>query len=245
MVSLIIIMICICIYNTVMIIKLKNEYKYKLKNKYLEMQIREEKNTGDKVRSMYNDGRILYHDLKHYLTVVQSLLYEEKYEEAKSSIAKIAGENFKKTNVAYTSSGVINAIINEKETRCESNGIVFDYVITGTMYSQNEMNVAIILANILDNAIEAQEKCCDKRVELEMYQNKGMYNIRVSNAIMESVLEKNPNLNTTKTDNIYHGLGLKSADMLVKEMDGSMYLYENSNKFIVSISFPLINESTY
>ncbi len=240
-----VILVCICIFNTVMIVKIKKDYIYKIRNKLLEKQLEEEKKLQDKVANMYDEGRILSHDLKHYLIIITDLLKRGEYEKAQERMSVIAGKYIDNSHITYTNCGMVNAIINEKQTKCEYNDINFNCKVTGSLLEENEMNVAIILSNILDNAIEAQQNCAKKIVNLEMYQNKGMYNITVSNNIKNSVLQTNPELLTSKRNKMCHGFGLKSANMLVKEMDGCMDYYEDRGQFVVEISFPMIRENIY
>ena len=62
------------------------------------------------------------------------------------------------------------------------------------------MNVAILLSNLLDNAMEAAEKAELRKVQLEMYEEKGMYYIDIINTVNASVLHHNPKLQSTKKD---------------------------------------------
>ena len=46
--------------------------------------------------------------------------------------------------------------------------------------------------------------------------------IKISNTTEENVLKNNPEMNTTKKDNSYHGYGIKNVSELVKKNNGTI-----------------------
>ena len=97
----------------------------------------------------------------------------------------------------------------------------------------------------MDNAIEASIKETErKEVNIDIMPKKGYVNIIVKNAILQSVLEKNPDLKTTKTDERIHGIGMRSISDIVKKYDGMLDFYEKNNFFIADVWLPLKREKS-
>lgn len=57
----------------------------------------------------------------------------------------------------------------------------------------------------------------------------------MKNTIGHSVLEGNPELNTTKKDKIIHGFGTKIINDIAKKYNGAFDYYEENGYFICSI----------
>ncbi len=93
----------------------------------------------------------------------------------------------------------------------------------------------IIIANLLDNAIEACEKCAGEkiiRVQLR-YQNEKLF-IAVSNTYNGKVKGSKTLPETQKADVTRHGFGLKNIKSIVEKYNGTMVI-SPEEKFMVSI----------
>ena len=130
---------------------------------------------------------------------------------------EILKTELKVENIFYMNSRMVNAVINQKAALCKNENIPFDVQITGDFQWHQESNVAILLSNLLDNAIEAEKLQTEKQqIALKMFVYKDSMNIIVENYIQESVLQKNPNLKTSKHDKRGHGIGSDSVKELVR-----------------------------
>lgn len=92
---------------------------------------------------------------------------------------------------------MLNAVINEKKEICEKNHIRF---VIHVQLPENidTIELAIALSNLLDNAIEAEQKEQEQEIHLNMEVVDEMFNLIVENHIQNSVLCVNPKLVTSK-----------------------------------------------
>jgi sensor histidine kinase regulating citrate/malate metabolism len=120
---------------------------------------------------------------------------------------------------------------------CTSNGIECSHEITSNFLHDRELDIAIMLSNLLENAVRAEldvEK--DKRyIKIEIFKQNEKNHIVISNYIAESVLQKNPELRTTKKDKGEHGLGFLSTNNIVKKYNGYVNADEENSMFIVHV----------
>lgn len=232
LVSGILIALCIGLYT--------KSCRYEAQNAILQIQLKQEQSTYTKVNEIYEQARMMNHDIKHYLSVVLGLLENKEYEEARQQIIDLVGKRMKLDMVQYVASSAINAVLNEKLVWARNANVNMELKVSGKIPGDLEMDVAIILANLLDNAIEAVREQEDKRVELDMYELKGMYYVTVRNTIHNSILQNNPAMSTTKEEKEKHGIGLNSVRYLVKRMDGSFQMREENGWFLSYVSFPII-----
>ena len=98
-----------------------------------------------------------------------------------------------------------------------------------------EMDVCIILANIVDNAIRACEEVDNPTMGLEIYRDKNYLNIILDNKVAHSVLSDNPKLSTTKKDKKKHGIGILSVKSTAEKYNGMLNFYEKGDKFTVHV----------
>lgn len=208
------------------------------KNQILYTQLDHEGNMYKRTNELYERTRKMNHDMKAYLLVILGYLENSEYDEARTKIVDVLERQLKMNYVYFASSGEINAVLNDKMSYANEMGIEMDLHASGQVNVDYAMDVAIILSNLLDNALEAAKQSKQKKVLLEMYEQKGMYYINLSNSIAESVLKKNPRLQTTKKEKRKHGIGLKSVRQLVRKMDGIFQIFEADKMFCSCISFP-------
>lgn len=103
--------------------------------------------------------------------------------------------------------------------------------------------MAILLSNLLDNAIEAEKLQTEKQqIALKMFVYKDSMNIIVENYIEESVLQKNPNLKTSKHDKKGHGIGIDSVKELVRRENGTIAFFEENGNFVAHVMIPCVME---
>ena len=102
------------------------------------------------------------------------------------------------------------------------------------------MDYMIAVSNLLDNAMEAEqmEDQNNRCIRFEVTENEHIISTVIQNYITDSILDKNPQLQTTKGDSAEHGLGLKSVRMIVSKHNGMIDIYEKDHMFCVHTIFP-------
>ena len=212
---------------------------YTEENEILNKQLDHEGTMYSRTSELYERTRRLNHDLKSYLLIILGYLENAEYEQARLHLVEILDRQLKMNLIHYESSGEINAVLNDKLSYAEQHAITLDMHISGEVPREDSMNVAILLSNLLDNAMEAAEKAELRKVQLEMYEEKGMYYIDIINKVNASVLHHNPKLQSTKKDKQQHGIGLKSVRHIVKQLEGSLQMFEEDDAFHSCVSFPM------
>lgn len=206
-------------------------------NKLLKLSLEQQSDMLDKIKLQYENLSEMRHDYVHELAYIQGVLNEKDYAKLDSYLKeKLSSEKLKGYNFIFTSNKVIDSIINYKFSIAEQKGIAVVCTLTADISECYEHDISIILANLLDNAIEYSEKLTDEKTEiiLNISEISGYYSIIVKNRISSSVLTSNKKLNTTKTDKHNHGYGLKSVKMLAEAHNGMLDIYEKDGFFVVN-----------
>lgn len=219
--------------------KMNRQNQYELENGILKVCLEQQERQIYDTEKLYQEARKIRHDMKHYFSTYLQLLKDGETEVVIEDMQKIMQTQFETSNIFYVESKMINAVINQKALVCKEYGIPFEVQITGSYQWENESNLAILLSNLLDNAIEA-EKVLDRKREifLQIFEYKEDTNILVKNYIETSVLEKNPNLKTTKKNKNGHGIGMESIREIVRQEEGTLDISEEEHYFVVHILMP-------
>lgn len=187
-------------------------------------------------RTRYSEIKTMRHDIKHYFSTAAKLISNGKPEKAKAYIESVIDKKISSTVAGIdTGSVVVDAVINDNLARCVEKGIATKCLIDTQFVSENDVDVSILLSNLLDNAIEGCENVERPIIEITMKNKKSLTQIVVSNSISESVLGKNPNLETSSSDKSLHGFGIKSVKSIVQSHNGRINFMENNGKFFAEI----------
>ena len=238
--------VCICIVALLIALdviafnfmkKINQKNTEETENKLLKLSLEQQSEMLDKIKVQYDNLSEMRHNYIHELAYIQGVLNEKDYDKLDSYLKeKLSSEKLKGYNYIFTSNKIIDSVINYKFSVAESRGISVVCTLTADISEQYEHDVSIILANLLDNAIEASEKLSNEKPEiiLNISEISGYYSIVVKNRISSSVIADNQKLSTTKADKHNHGYGLKSVKMLAESHNGMVDIYEKDGFFIVN-----------
>ena len=97
------------------------------------------------------------------------------------------------------------------------------------------MDICTILANQIDNAIEAAEKIEDpalRYVQVDIAQKQRYTFFRVENSIKEGSVSEQEIFNTTKENKRDHGIGISNIESVAERYGGTLQMEINPSKVI-------------
>ena len=135
----------------------------------------------------------------------------------------------------YIDNSAVNSILNMKISRCHANKIDIKTEIESDFSDFSDIDICVLLANLLDNVIEASLNVDSPQITVSIRNEKNYLCILIRNRIESSVLEENGQLHTTKKDKSKHGLGVYSISQIVDKYDGMKNYYEKNGYFVADI----------
>ena len=97
----------------------------------------------------------------------------------------------------------------------------------------SNIDVANILGNLIDNAIEAAREETEPYIEINMKQEKSFLIINIKNKCTKLI--GTDEIKTSKRDSEFHGIGLRSVRKTVKKYNGQIVLDVKKQEFIANI----------
>ncbi len=192
----------------------KSEYDLKILKNNIDEQTRhyeELKSSQEEIRQLRHNMRSIYIGTIAELKAGKT---KNAIEQLQNSISIIE----KSSKVIDTGHPSIDSIIENKLNRCEELNInaklSYQYKEPVTI---NEIEIAVIVGNILDNAIESCQKVTDTNKDIWGSITVDKHNIIIN--IKNTAVDSN-NLKTSKADKKSHGYGLKSISHIAKKYNG-------------------------
>ena len=237
----IILTIVITLFATMTNAKFQNEKREKqlmaLTNEMIEKNYTVMRNTQNEVRRQV-------HDFKNHLRAVNGMLEEDS--PAKEYVEDLLAESYNSAQFCRSGNDVIDSIINCKVNEAYEKHIDFKYnVILSTKLNVSSVDICAVLANQIDNALEAALKVAqlkERFVKVEITQKEAFVFFKVENSCSENPFNSKNELKTTKDNsNGMHGLGIKNIKETAEKYSGELKNEYNEGVF-TSIAMLMNND---
>lgn len=189
------------------------------------------------------ETRKFRHDINNHFMYLTSLVYENDMESVKNYLRELNQEILKiQKSIFITGNNLFDVILNEKlqEVRKETK-----ILITGKASCKlkvSDIDMCIIFANLIDNAIEAVGKVKEKSTYIIIKFRTGHNYLKISikNSTSKKILMKKNGLpKTTKGNERLHGIGLINVKETVEKYSGDFKISSNEKEFSVEIILPI------
>lgn len=218
-----------------------------------ERRIREDDMYRTKVRNQTELYKALYtnyekqrkkaHEYKNQVMCMEGLLKKKQYDELEKYIDNISGKLSGERSCIRTNNALVDAIINTKYKEMEEKGILCVLVLTELKdLPMDDDDIVVILSNLLNNAIEACEKCEKKIVKMKVVKEDKDIVISVKNSYNGEIVKDFNDFASTKKDTDGHGFGIKNIKESVTKYGGTCSITYDDIEFSFSILIPYDKE---
>ncbi len=210
-------------------------------NKIFQIQVKNQTEMYRSISENFDSQKRKTHEYKNQIVCIESLLGNKKYQELEKYVKEIYGHLDKELDAINTNNVIVNAILNTKYQEADAKGIVFVFRVNDLSQIRiKDEDVVTILSNLLNNAIEACEKCDDKKViKLKFVNEDEMIIIAVKNTFNHPICYENGEIKSSKISRIEeHGIGIKNIIKVIEKYGGSYIIEDSKNEFYFSIIIP-------
>ena len=174
------------------------------------------------MREQYDNQRLLIHDIKRHISVIDGLIEEKQYDNVKSYLHEISGMPAL-NRIRYCDNSILNSILGRYTSLCQKNGIILTHEIHNNVVDDiSDTDITTIFDNLIANSFEASRSSSEKMIDV--------FVIKEDNAIIIKILnscDTKPSLSksglpvSTKPETNRHGLGLQSVIRTAKKYGGT------------------------
>ena len=201
----------------------KSELDYELS--MLKEETEHMKQQDNEVRALHQNVRQLKHDMKNHLMVIASYINDEDYIRAREYTSEIIGKLNAMHSYIETGNSLLNHIVNEKLEYARGHNVDIKAQIENLQFKN--------ISSAIEASIKEETGC--REIHITITGCRGYETICVKNRIGISVLNCNPNLESTKEEKDNHGLGMSKIKSIVDQCGGMCDIYEDDGFFCIKV----------
>lgn len=193
--------------------KLEYEQKAREENKILQQQISLEMSNINALMELNSTQARIAHDHTNHLSAIGALLANSEVKEAQEYIDTLVDRRESTQYTIRTNNPVADAVLNLKYLLAKRNNIHMSVDVNDlAQFPLRSEELATVLSNILDNAIEACSNVKEKpKIKIKIWCEQDESIISVRNTTAYPVVIRDNKVKTTKVDIESHGFGLKNV----------------------------------
>ena len=201
--------------------KIHEYFELKGNRELLAVQAQMYKNEYQAMLDNLESNRIFRHDMRHHINVVNAFLGDNNIPEAVKYIRKLDGRLSDSAMEKYCENYGVNAVLSSLIDRARNEGIEVQCEANiPEDIPLDSMDLGLVFANALDNAIQACRKLAnpaEKMIKVECKEHCGQIYIRVSNPFAGEVRFDGEFPVSTGAE---HGIGTKSIAAIAEKHNG-------------------------
>lgn len=196
------------------------------------------------IHDLYQKNRLRLHEYSHTLTYLYCCVKEKKYDDAEKFLHEHMGELDEEKRQVWTGLPFLDFLINYKKQVMDKAGIVFRLELDVYEYPFEEAELGVLLGNLLDNAIEACEKCVPgkREVYLRIRNVRYLFMLKMINSSSKSPEMNGLRFITDKADKNAHGMGVEQAKRIVEKYGGDIDFSYHEGRFETKFIVPIAKE---
>ncbi len=177
-----------------------------------------------------NSLKILRHDMKHQMLLINDYIKNKKFDEAEEYISTLISDIDKSNLKSYCDNHSANVVLSHYHKIAEENGVTLEINVSlPETLAVNETDLAVVMSNGLENAINASCKCENKKVGVKGFTDADKIYLEIKNPFYDKVIFDG-NMPKSKQEN--HGYGTKSMVAIVEKYNG-VYSFRVENDCFV------------
>lgn len=204
-------------------------------NELINMQLHSLHSEIEQVKKSEKNMAILRHDIRHHLSVLQTLIQQKETDAALEYIQQLHTTYENTVIRTFSENELLNSVLSIYSSRLQESGIAFHTQITAPAdLPCSEMIFCAVLSNILENAMNAVKDLSEEYRHIELHIFEKMNHLML--------LERNPapmppvfSDGIPVTSRSGHGLGVKSIIYYVESQHGQYQFFMEDQDFVVRI----------
>lgn len=210
----------------------------KEKQKWNETYIQAQEKHYEYLEKREEETKKFRHDMRNHMRAIYDLADQEGKDELRGYVERICGKFEMLDSSVTVGNTAADAVINRFADMFSQKNI--EFIVSGHLPSDcfvDAFDLCTIFSNILENALEASEKCEEelRKVKLQIRYDEDMIFILAENFFVEEILQKPGVLKTSKEKKMGHGYGIQNVIDSAKNYTGTVQHTQNGTCFQIFI----------
>lgn len=180
-----------------------------------------------------------HHDWNNHMLLLQGMLSNGDYEKAKTYFHNLTSQSNVSQQKIFTGNEIVDILLNAKMDILQESKI--SVTCNGGLEAltfMEDVDICILFSNLIDNAIEANQKCDSNRfILIQAASNPEVLILTISNRMNGTVVKSQEALKSTKEDTFLHGIGTQNAFGIIKKYNGEYEIETKEDVFVIKIVF--------
>ena len=188
----------------------------------------------------YQQTRKFRHDHKNHMIALSGLVENKEYEKAGDYLKQMMKAGNFERGEEFTGNGAVDALFYQKRKKAEDKNILWECDVNLPKECPiNEYDLCVVFGNVLDNAIEACERCkgITCYIKTHAFVVKECLLLEVENSTdSETMAEDGVSLKRNPEE---HGIGLSNVKDVILKYNGTMNVKTEGHTYVISVLFPM------
>lgn len=218
--------------------ELNEKQSLKSTNKLLHIQMEAIRQQAENIRENDEKIRILRHDMRHNMQMLSSLIQNGELDSASQILSQLNDDLESTKPIVFCKNPVINSSLLVYISRAQKENIeIISEIDIPQSIPWNSSDLAILFANVLENAINAscQQQKGNKEIQITTRYTDKKLAILVKNRFDGEILFSNAGMPISM--DIDHGIGMNSVSTIVSKYHGYMVCSHDKGWFTISFMF--------
>ncbi len=198
-----------------------------------------EKHFFDFVINTYKNSRRLRHDLRHHALIFKEYLALKQYDKLDTYLNNFIDYTDKLKKINLSGNEIIDGIVGYWQMQAEDLNIKFTADIKIEDIKIEDTDLAIVLGNILENAITAAKAVAllhDSFIHLKMTTKNEMVLITLKNTYANKIITKDSAFYSEKRAFKETGIGLENVKLVINKYNGYIKIEHDDSLFTVKLA---------
>jgi len=211
-------------------------FQLKTDKEFMILQAKLQKMEYTSITDKMEDAKIMRHDMKHHLNIINTLLNDKNFAETKTYIHTLE-QNLSDTIIErFCDNYAINVILSSLVSKARSENITFECSVSlSEEINIDTIDLGIIISNVISNAINACVKIEDinhRFISIEAKEHYNQLYIQIINSYVGEVkfIGEFP-----VTEEIGHGLGTRSVAYVAEKYNGVFSFIAEEGRFKTTV----------
>lgn len=191
------------------------------------------------ITDKYHTLKIFRHDMRHHISILYSLLSEDRREDARKYLNRLNDDLTETIIEKHCDNFFVNLVLSNCITKARQKGIIVSCVaLLDENFPADPIEIGIILTNSIDNAIISCSKIEDgkrKYIDITCKEHYGHIYIQVVNPYRSEIKFRD---GFPISDQKNHGMGTRSIASIARKYNGTYSFVAETEVFKMTVILP-------